>query len=301
MRKFIIKTALFLGIVATAFGLILAQADGRTDPFYVRFTTPPKDNLILGTSRSAQGLQPSEFRNILGKEFFNYSFTIAHSPFGSVYLNSIKRKLNPDVKDGIYIITVDPWSISNNQVDPNDTLKFSENTLALANVKDVNANPNFEYLFKQFKGEYYKIITSPEKNGFLHQDGWYEVSVPMDSATKAKRLQNKINNYKKENLPGRQLSQVRLDYLQKTIAFLKMHGDVYIVRLPVSREMFAIEEEFMPNFNEIIEPAIRSANGYLDLTSENENYEFTDGNHLWKDSGKIVSSSVARWIQAQRK
>ncbi len=292
---------MFLVIVAAAFGLILAQADGRTDPFYMRFTTPPKDNLILGTSRSAQGLLPSEFSAILGKEFFNYSFTIAHSPFGPVYLNSIKRKLNPDVKDGIFIITVDPWSISNNQEDPNDSLKFSENTLALANVKNVNIYPNFEYLFKQFKGEYYKIITSPEKNGFLHDDGWYEVSVPMDSVAMTKRLKNKVNNYKRENLPGRQLSTVRLDYLLKTIEFLNIHGDVYLVRLPVSTPIFQIEEQFMANFDDIITPAIQASSGYLDLTVENDLYEYTDGNHLWKESGKKVSVKIASWIKAQRK
>lgn len=299
MEKFIVKLSVFLILVVFVFGAILFQADGNTDPFYVRFTTPQKDNLILGTSRSAQGLQPQIFDSILHKDFFNYSFTITHSPFGSVYLNCIKKKLNLKLKTGIFIVTVDPWSISQKGDNPNDTTKFEEQNLALGNVKSVNAYPNFEYLLKQLKGKYYTILTPINGSTFLHDDGWLEVRISMDSASTSKRLSNKIKDYRKNNLPNCKLSTVRLDYLKQTVDFLKLHGKVYVVRLPISPEMFQIEEELMPNFNEIIDPITQKTEGYLDMTSENNLYKYTDGNHLWKESAKLVSEKIAKWIKTK--
>lgn len=306
MKKFIFKSVLFITIIATIFTVILLQVDGYTDPFYIRFTTPQKDNLILGTSRSAQSLQPKIFDSILHKEFFNYSFTIAYSPFGPTYLNSIKKKLNPQAKNGIYIITVDPWSISDEN--PNDSTKFEENNLTLAYVNSVNVYPNFEYLLKEYEGRYYKLLKGKyyhrlRKSGgkmFLHNDGWLEVTIPMDSLSVAKRLNNSIESYRTNKLPNRKFSSLRLNYLKQTITFLKSHGKVYIVRLPVAPEMLKIEQELMPDFNEIINTVIPISNGYLDMTSENHLYQFIDGNHIWKESGKLTSEKIAKWIETKR-
>lgn len=299
MKTFIVKTSMFLILVVFFFGAILFQADGYTDGFYVRFTTPQKDNLILGTSRSAQGLQPEIFDSILQKDFFNYSFTISHSPYGPVYLNSIKKKLNLQVKNGVFIITVDPWSISQQGQNPNDTTKFGEKNLALGNVNTVNINPNFEYLLKQLKGKYYTILTKKNSQTFLHNDGWLDVTVDMDSASTSKRLKNKIYYYRKNNLPNCKLSTIRLDYLNQTVEFLKLHGKVYVVRLPISPEMLEIEQELMPNFNDIMDSIKQKTDGYLDMTTENHLYKFTDGNHLWKESGKLVSVKIANWIKTK--
>ncbi len=297
MKQFLIKTTLFLAVIIASFAFMLSLADGSTDPFYIRFTTPKQDNLILGTSRSAQGLLPQVFDSALHKTFFNYSFTIAHSPYGPAYLNSIKRKLNAEIRDGIFIVTVDPWSIAGPIKNPNDTTLFGENNLALGNVNYVNMNPNFEYLIKQFKGEYYKIITTKKDSMLLHPNGWLEINVSMDSASVAKRLDNKIESYRKNNLPNSKLSTVRLEYLRQTVEFLKAHGKVYIVRLPVSPEIFEIDQALMPDFNSIIQPIVSLSDGYLDMTNDNPVYEYTDGNHLWKSSGRLVSQKVANWIE----
>ena len=94
MKRFILQLALILSVLIGCIFLVLNKADGGTDPFYIRFTTPKQQNLILGTSRAAQGLQPHVFDSICNVNFYNYSFTIAHSPYGPTYLNSIKKKLN---------------------------------------------------------------------------------------------------------------------------------------------------------------------------------------------------------------
>ena len=43
---------------------------------------------------------------------FNYSFAIGYSNYGADYYNSIKKKLDPDAQNGVFILAVDPWSIA---------------------------------------------------------------------------------------------------------------------------------------------------------------------------------------------
>mgnify|MGYP001024422816 CR=1 FL=1 len=74
MRKFISKTLLFAIPLIIILIAVIFKAGGKTDPFYVRFTTPKHQNMILGTSRAAQGLQPKIFRSILGKNIGNFAF-----------------------------------------------------------------------------------------------------------------------------------------------------------------------------------------------------------------------------------
>src|SRR5690606_29851505 len=111
------------------------------------------------------------------------------------YLNSVKKKVNPHVTDGIFVVTVDPWSISNNGENPNDPSVFIENDLFLADLDSVNKKPNFEYLYKHLKGKYYTAIFSVDRYLFLHDDGWLEVDVPMDSSSVRQRLNSKLDEY----------------------------------------------------------------------------------------------------------
>lgn len=277
--------------------LVLSKADGYSDPFYMRFTTPKQNNLILGTSRSAQSLQPSIINNLLQKSFYNYSFTVVHSPYGPTYLNSIKKKLNPSTKNGIFIVTVDPWAISSNTLNPNDSLNFLENKLCLANTSLVNIKPNFKYLLQNLKGKYYTILTANRGSMYLHNDGWLEVSIPMDSISIKDRLDTKIKDYRSNSLPFYNFSTTRLKYLEKTIDLLKKHGKVYVVRLPVHPEIYKIDQELIPDLNEKLFPITGIADGYLDMTNENHLYQYTDGNHLHKESGKLVSIKIAEWIK----
>ena len=130
MKKFITKIVLTIALPIVGLLAFLTLVFGNTDPFYLRFTSPKQQNLILGTSRAAQGLKPEIFRNVLGKDFFNYSFTNAHTPFGPVYLESIKRK-HLEKKRGIFVIAIEPWSLCSWTEDPNDVANFRENTLCV--------------------------------------------------------------------------------------------------------------------------------------------------------------------------
>jgi hypothetical protein len=278
------------------FGICLF-ADGHTDPFYLRFTTPKQNSLILGTSRSAQGLQPKILKDALKKDFFNYSFTISHSPFGKVYYESIIRKHKKE-KGAISIIAVDPWSISSWCSPPNDLSQFRENNLILNENKIVNLNPNIFYLIKSFNDKYINLINSENDNLYLHKDGWLEVdNIKMDSTSVEQRIYNKSVAYRSNHLPITNFSSVRLEYLIKIIVYLKQYGNVYLIRLPIHKNIMEIEEELMSDFDHKIEEAVNLSDGYLDLTPQNELFDYTDGNHLYKNSGKNVSLIVANWIK----
>lgn len=298
MRRFIIKSLLFLTIQSLLFLIILIQADGHTDAFYVRFTTPKQESLILGTSRAAQGLAPKVFKEKYNINIYNYAFTLLNSPYGSVYLESIKKKVRKGKKPGIFIVTVDPWSISSRTVLPNDTINFRERNGILQATKVVNMKPNLVYLLKSLSGRYQDILTAKYRSSsFLHEDGWLEITQPIDSTSLTNdRIIEKIDRYRIQNLPRYKFSSTRFIFLRKTIEYLNKYGDVYLVRLPMHPMMLELEKELMPDFNKKIDGLIPSVKGYLDMTPSNSEYRYTDGNHLHRSSALVVTETVADWI-----
>ena len=302
MKKFIYKALIFFLILIPILYCFGFLANGYTDPFYNRFTTPKQKNLILGTSRAAQGLHPSIFKKMLNIDISNYAFTVAHSPFGPKYLESIKKKITKDT-GAIFIVTVDPWSISSWCDNPNDPTFFRENKLSVANMEIVNWNPNWEYLFKNIQDNFYDVLISNKlKFMYLHKDGWLEVkNIPMDSLSVNKRIKNKIRTYKEKHLPKTKFSSYRLKYLINTITFLNEYGNVILVRLPVHKSMREIENKLMPNYDTIIKEAILESEFYLDLTKYKKNFLFTDGNHLYRSSGKEVSEIISKEIKSKIK
>jgi histidinol phosphatase-like PHP family hydrolase len=111
-----------------------------------------------------------------------------------------------------------------------------------------------------------------------------------------KRTFEKIERYRESTALNYKLSSLRLEYLEKTIKFLNSHGQVYLVRLPVDPLMLEIEDKFMPNFNQKLMEVAKSTNGYLDLTTSNNEFQYVDGNHIYKESGKKVTSMIAELI-----
>lgn len=77
------------------------------------------------------------------------------------------------------------------------------------NVRLVNMNPNIEYPMKNFDGTFYRIFKNSNKEIFLHDDGWLEVTVDMDSLPMAVRLAAKIEDYRKIYLPYYHFSTLR--------------------------------------------------------------------------------------------
>ena len=127
MRGFVKTILLYTAIVGLGMLAVLLLADGSTDPFYLRFTTPRQAGLIVGTSRPAQALLPARIRTAAGQQdnapaLYNFSFTLVHSPFGPTYLEAIRAKMDHDVRDAVHIVSVEPWSICIDRAQADDPL-----------------------------------------------------------------------------------------------------------------------------------------------------------------------------------
>lgn len=297
MRKFLLvllcfSLPVFLVIVITF------NANGYTDPFYLRFTSPEQSSLIIGTSRAAQGIVPEVLNTKLGRtDFYNYSFTVAHSPFGEAYFNSIKKKLATTTKNGLFIVAVDPWSISCSEDE--NLSRFRESNLAVSNTSFVNQNPNLEYLVKNYDKPMINLFgEQPSQGWYLHNDGWLEVDVAMNRTAVVQRIKEKEKEYREMFLPVFKPSEIRVNWLIQTIRFLKKHGKVFIVRLPVHENLFEIDNLLMPEFNrKMLELGNNMEVPFLDLTDCNDAYEYTDGNHLYRQSARVVSERIAEWVK----
>ncbi|TXE17114.1 hypothetical protein ES692_10675 [Psychroserpens burtonensis] len=147
---------------------------------------------------------------------------------------------------------------------------------------------------------FYDLVIDKQANFFLHDDGWLEVDISLDSL-KEENVDKKTEKYRVGILTKAQFSKTRFKYLLKTINFLNAYGNVYLVRLPIHEKMMTIDNALMAHFNEDIKEAITLSKGYLDLTTMNTDFHYTDGNHLHKTSGKIVSSIIANWIDENRR
>ncbi|HPE82607.1 MAG: hypothetical protein KDC94_07615 [Aequorivita sp.] len=298
MKRFLLESSLFALVIITSVYFVFLQADGKSDPFYLRTTTPKQSSLILGTSKAAQGLMPEVLNPYLKKDIYNFSFTVAHSPFGPAYLSAIEKKLERNSKNGVFIVTVDPWSISSDGIDPNDENQFGESKSFMGTLSSFSSKPNVSYMLNNYGDNYIKILLNFSLME-VHCDGWLEVFPPMDSTSVKSRIAGNIQE-QKAKLKDYNFSQTRYEYLKKTIEILKSHGKVYLVKLPVDTRIAAIEARLLPNFDEKIDALAESVSvPYLNLMNSDTKFTFTDGIHLYKDSAKDVSDELGKWISKQ--
>jgi hypothetical protein len=300
MKKFVLRTIIFLLPLTVICWFVFSLADGTTDALYARFTTPKQTSLIIGTSRAAQGIVASELNRSLNRDdIYNYAFTIGHSPFGPTYLESIKKKVNTSPSNGIFIVTVDPWSLTS-KADIIDTEKeYSEQVRAL-NVPIVDMDPNPFYLIEHYDEQYSELLYNLTKTRFpmyLHDDGWLEVNVSMDSTVVDKRTKEKIEDYKKQCPPNFLHSTNRWNYFKETVQYLDDLGEVIIVRIPTGREMLALENQHFPNFDQQVKSFCAEKKiKFVDMTLNAAKYTYTDGNHLYATSSMQFTKDLAKRI-----
>ena len=258
MGRFLSKILLYfslLSVIALLYLLLIFLRPELVDDFYYRFTTPKASSLVLGSSRSAQGIKPSVINKRIcsqKNEIINHSFAIGPSSFGPNYYREIKMKLDQSGSNGIFIISVDPWtlSISVKNVD-DDSTQFYEvrEKLFVGNLKSSSINPNIDYLYHYWNNKFSPILRLFKKainyknTLILHKDGWLEMDIDMAPEVVEQRIKNSTFEYSNKN---EKLSETRFTYLEKIIKLLKQYGDVYLTRMPVSQPMAELEQERFP-------------------------------------------------------
>jgi hypothetical protein len=171
----------------------------------------------------------------------------------------------------------------------------------MAKIIFFNAAPNYDYLINSYpKASILKLVVDRfqvDSAMILQNDGWLQVNVNMEKAVVEKRTKEKIEEYKNDNFITFKKSKNRILYLEKTIQYLKNYGSVFLVRLPVESRMEEMETQLMPEFDSIMgELSEINQIPYLNYMPSSKSYTFTDGNHLYKTSGKKISKQIAKDI-----
>jgi hypothetical protein len=299
MKTFLIKTLIFVLLIKGAVTLLLLTQAPYIDYFYIKFTTPKQTSLIIGDSRSLQGIQPSILNDCLkdsGYELpiFNYSFTIAQIAYGKLNTESIKKKMKDEVSNGLFILTVNPWLLAERIEDDIDSNIFFEEGKPPHNMEFVSHNPNFEYLYKNFN--YFHFRSLFKRNATTHKDGWLEEkNLPKNEAVLEEWTLNQIRMYTNFANEWKQ-STYRLRHLDELIVFLKQHGDVIVLSMPIDQRIKAIENDFWADFDSIMDSiANNNHTKYLNF-SINDTFQTYDGNHLDKIGGMSFAKTLCNSI-----
>ncbi|MEW7291814.1 hypothetical protein [Aquimarina sp. 2304DJ70-9] len=304
MKKFLLKATIYSFTCFVITSMILIYFGGYVDFFYTKFTTPKAKSMIIGGSRSMQGLQPKildkELQS-LGKElpFFNYSFTVSQAPIGTHYNKSIFKKLDSDTKNGIFIISITPWMLANEIPDDGGEEIFREVDQPPHNMVNVSMNPNYEYFLKNLSYFHFKGIF--RQNSKMHKDGWLEQRYfPEDSATflswkktQKDMLLRFVDDY--------QVSKKRLQSLEGLLISLKEHGKVFIVRTPIDDDFLEIENTFFTDFDVYINEVCNKHDArYFNFNNGTSKLKFKtyDGHHLDKEGSKYFSKIVSDSIKS---
>jgi len=118
----------------------------------------------------------------------------------------------------------------------------------------------------------------------------------MDSSTVNYRISEKVRQFE-EGLHGVRFSNSRLEYLDKTIKYLKNHGQVFLVYLPAHPQIMKYDQMIMPNFNKSMKKlAENNRILYKDYSNQAGEFVYTDGIHLYQSSGRLLSADLGSWI-----
>ncbi len=294
MKTFILKSFILIALTILPYLVIQYHRIPPTDSFYWKAASSA-DALILGGSRALKGLAPEVFEEEFGEmEMLNYAFTALHSPYGQPYFESVKKKLRDDHQKGIFILSVTPASIMDYADSPNPR----EDAFRFYDLWQVDGHPHIEYLLRNPRTR--KAIAetlisdakSPPKRNIIHPDGWEETP-PSGKKTSNTPLPKKVNQPLNE-------STDREMYLKKTIHYLQTRGRVFLVRLPISQQMKAVEDNKMrPDFDAVIQSIAQASDiPYLNYVDSGGQYQFVNGHqHLAAKSARDFSRQLVRDIQ----
>lgn len=269
MKTFLIKTILFLLLICIPTLWILGEySKGYLDDYYSKLSSPKTNALIMGTSSGSQGLIPSLIAKNTPYEntLFNFAFTNANSPYGDIYFEAIQKKIADTTTNGLFILEMNTLSLG---VDTTLT-KLRETNKSLDNLFCMSNSPNYEYILKKYPKPLYKLIlknNSATKGNIIHRDGWLQNPNYISDEKRKENIKMGIEMFT-EITKKYKLSTYRIQSLKKTIAFLKQKGRVYLVRLPMSKEMLDLEYQRFPEFNSLIEQMAKEASvPYLNYTA----------------------------------
>lgn len=274
------------------------KSELESDVAFTKIFSGQHQSMILGTSRAAM-LDASTLCTSLQEpdmDCFNYAFHLGASPYGPKYARSILNRIDPQTKNGVFILCIDPWALATKKATADDSTQFQENeTFIEFNPNQVLAE--YRYFIKNDKNPYYSLFLPKKEKSHLEQEGEGRPS----EAFVEKHQRAKLEYYKKNHLNEDTLSGIRLAALDGLITKLSTYGSVFLVRLPISSEMMALEKQFSPEFSAMMEAlAQKHQAGVIDFYPFAHRFLCPDGNHLYREDALRVSATIGNVVHRQQ-
>jgi len=277
---------------------------------YAKFTHQ-SPSLIIGLSRAHNGISPGILDSALQSiphegGFLNFAFEKSQSPYGKVYLEAIKKKVPKHTTRGIFILGVSPASFTAPvRFTTADEINKNDQQSLVGKISELNKNPNFEYIRKGYGGSLYRGLFphNPQITTVFHDNGWEEFkrsskNYLVSDEDVAKWTSQTMGGYKRVMKERPEVvSEFRLKNFNEIISFLKQHGQVFVVRMPIDPLVLGMETQWWKEFN--TEMTLISAAKdvpYFDFSDATQ-YKTYDGSHLSSKYAKEFSVHLAEDIQ----
>jgi hypothetical protein len=293
---FWMKITAVMAVLLAAHWAVVLMADGRDSLGVYKFSGPPRENLIIGTSRIAQAIRPDVLQRELGAEFLNTGISASATSYSSIYNKTIFQRIDTSTSNGTFILTLDPW-ILERSIDPlTRELLFTEKGSAMDDLWPCYDEFNLQYFIQDYSYGWGNIWLSHRRDNSTvngHKDGWVEVTRPLDekslATTKALKLESQ-----REEAKWRVYAPDRMQALEELLVFLQKHGKVYFVRLPVAPEFYALENSSLPNYSDLVGALQAKYNvPYFDLQPLHSEVVFNDGHHINKQYSEYITKALA--------
>lgn len=299
MKSFFFKIVLFATVVVAIVWTFLYFNSDYVDYFYNKVISPSQHSMITGDSKSLMGIRPDVMDKELKGHFelpmFNMSITANNVAYGDAYLNTIRKKLDDTTKDGLFILSVNPWLLSERDIDDFKNGVFFEKDLAPHNIWFMSMNPNPEYVIRNFN--MFNLNGFIDKNVIIHKDGWMEKKdLPSDSLTERKLNQHYEELYPEMSKTWKK-SPWRVGKLEETIRFLKKHGTVVVVRMPTGPNILAIEDKYWVRFDEEMQAISQKNDAHFINYAASGQFHTFDGIHLNKKNAAIFTAALCDSIK----
>ena len=296
---FFLKLLAVVVFVLLAHGVSLLFIAGHNIQDYNKCIGSPQKNLIIGTSRASQALQPQALYGASGDSFFNFAFNGSLSKYGEVYNEAIIKKLDPNTNQGVFILAVDPWSLSVKKGDESEYPLQHDQQNYLHQLPSFTGKTNLSFLYHNYNYGWMHLIWDYYKSGSLaitHEDGWMEIIRDTAQARIEERKGKKLLAKQKE-IVDYAMSTYRLESLKKLILYLKSKGSVYLIRLPISKEFYQLENGYFTTFEKEIQSIVNGMGvSYWDMVSIQDSVKYNDGHHINRLYAPYISSRVGTWM-----
>lgn len=311
MKSILLKTSILAIVLIACYYFFMGQlARHFVNDNYSKFTHQAP-SLIIGLSRAHNGISPAILDSMLQSfphqgEFLNFAFEKSQSPYGEVYLEAIKKKIPKNTTRGIFILGVSPASFTAPAyLTTAKDIKENDEKSLIGKISELNKNPNYEYIRKGYGGSLYKALFpyNPQVTTVFHSNGWeefklYSGNYHVSENDVAKWTSQTMGGYKKLMKTNPEVvSSYRLESYKQLIRYLKQHGQVLVVRMPVDPLVLSMEEQWWKEFN--TEMTLISASfevPYFDFSDATQ-YKTYDGSHLSSEYAKEFSVQLAKEIK----